>query len=75
MARERQSVKFYLVAMIFSALSDNRGGILVPLGGWRSATWAGLAWWQVVLFMLLLLAGYVVTSGAKGALGLGNDNT
>src|SRR6266550_4192645 len=58
-ARERQSVKFYLVAFLYPwamALRD--------LG------WAGFA--QVVLFMLLLLAGYVYV-WRKGALDWGNE--
>jgi NADH-quinone oxidoreductase subunit A len=53
-ARERQSVKFYLVAMIF-LLFDIEAGF-----------------GQVVLFMVLLLAGYVYV-WRKGALDWGNE--
>src|ERR1700731_4073195 len=56
-ARERQSVKFYLVAMIF-LLFDIEVAFLYP---WtmalRQLGWSGFA--QVLLFMALLLAGYV----------------
>jgi NADH-quinone oxidoreductase subunit A len=56
-ARERQSVKFYLVAMIF-LLFDIEVAFLYPWAmALRQLGWNGLA--QVVLFMLLLLAGYV----------------
>jgi NADH-quinone oxidoreductase subunit A len=56
-ARERQSVKFYLVAMIF-LLFDIEVAFLYP---WtmalRDLGWAGFG--QVLLFLALLLAGYV----------------
>ena len=56
-ARERQSVKYYLVAMIFLLL-DIEVAFLYP---WtmalRQLGWAGF--FQVVLFMAMLLAGYV----------------
>ena len=56
-ARERQSVKFYLVAMIF-LLFDIEVAFLYPWAmALRDLGWNGLA--QVVLFMGLLLAGYV----------------
>src|SRR3989440_5612131 len=56
-ARERQSVKFYLVAMIF-LLFDIEIAFLYPWAmALRDLGWNGLL--QVVLFMLLLLAGYV----------------
>jgi NADH-quinone oxidoreductase subunit A len=69
-ARERQSVKFYLVAMIF-LLFDSEVAFLYP---WtmalRDLGWACFG--QVVLFMLLLLAGYVYV-WRKGALDWGNE--
>ena len=56
-ARERQSVKFYLVAMIF-LLFDIEVAFLYPWAmALRELGWPGLV--QVVLFMALLLAGYV----------------
>src|SRR5690242_8031989 len=56
-ARERQSVKFYLVAMIF-LLFDIEVAFLYPWAmALRELGWGGFV--QVVLFMVLLLAGYV----------------
>ena len=56
-ARERQSVKFYLVAMIFLLL-DIEIAFLYPWAlALRSLGWAGYL--QVVLFTLVLTAGYV----------------
>jgi NADH-quinone oxidoreductase subunit A len=56
-ARERQSVKFYLVAMIFLLL-DIEVAFLYPWAmALRGLGWAGFA--QVVLFVAVLLAGYV----------------
>src|ERR687894_3279464 len=56
-ARERQSVKFYLIAMIF-LLFDIEIAFLYPWAlALRTLGWMGFV--QVVLFMLLLLAGYV----------------
>ena len=67
-ARERQSVKFYLVAMIF-LLFDIEVAFLYPWAmALRSLGWAGFV--QVVLFMALLLAGYVYV-WRKGALDWG----
>src|SRR5947199_2488921 len=64
-ARERQSVKFYLVAMIF-LLFDIEVAFLYPWAmALRDLGWTGLA--QVVLFVALLLAGYVYV-WRKGAL-------
>ena len=69
-ARERQSVKFYLVAMIF-LLFDIEVAFLYPWAlAIRDLGWAGF--WQVVLFMVLLLAGYVYV-WRKGALDWGNE--
>jgi NADH-quinone oxidoreductase subunit A len=56
-ARERQSVKFYLVAMIF-LLFDIEVAFLYP---WAMALvdlgWVGLI--QIVTFFLILLVGYI----------------
>jgi NADH-quinone oxidoreductase subunit A len=69
-ARERQSVKFYLVAMIF-LLFDIEVAFLYPWAmALRDLGWNGLV--QVVLFMALLLAGYVYV-WRKGALDWDND--
>src|SRR5579872_7626244 len=69
-ARERQSVKFYLVAMIF-LLFDIEVAFLYPWAmALRDLGWPGLA--QVVLFMALLLAGYVYV-WRKGALDWGEE--
>ena len=69
-ARERHSVKFYLVAMIF-LLFDNEIAFLYPWAmALRELGWVGL--WQVVVFMLLLLAGYAYV-WRKGALDWGPD--
>ena len=71
-ARERQSVKFYLVAMIFLLL-DIEVAFLYPWAmALRDLGWAGFV--QVVLFMLLLLAGYVYV-WRKGVLDWGAENT
>ena len=69
-ARERQSVKFYLVAMIF-LLFDIEVAFLYPWAmALRDLGWAGFV--QVVLFILLLLFGYVYV-WRKGALDWGNE--
>ena len=69
-ARERQSVKFYLVAMIF-LLFDIEVAFLYPWAmALRRLGWSGFA--QVVMFMLMLLAGYVYV-WRKGALDWGTD--
>jgi NADH-quinone oxidoreductase subunit A len=71
-ARERQSVKFYLVAMIF-LLFDIEVAFLYPWAmALRGLGWPGFV--QVVLFMLLLLTGYVYV-WRKGALDWGNENS
>src|SRR5690349_24720856 len=70
-ARERQSVKFYLVAMIF-LLFDIEVAFLYP---WAMAL-RGLGWnafLQLLIFMALLLAGYVYV-WRKGVLDWGNEN-
>src|ERR671930_1234711 len=71
-ARERQSVKFYLVAMIF-LLFDIEIAFLYPWAvALRDLGWNGFA--QVLLFMALLLAGYVYV-WRKGALDWGSDQS
>ncbi|HUL74556.1 MAG TPA: NADH-quinone oxidoreductase subunit A [Vicinamibacterales bacterium] len=56
-ARERQSVKFYLVAMVF-LLFDIEVAFLYP---WAIAfrDLGKIAFWQVVSFFALLLTGYI----------------
>ena len=56
-ARERQSVKFYLVAMIF-LLFDIEVAFLYP---WAVAfrELGAVAYWQIVTFFALLLTGYI----------------
>src|SRR5712671_1470993 len=69
-AHERQSVKFYLVAMIF-LLFDIEVAFLYPWAmALRDLGWNGFM--QVLLFMTLLLAGYVYV-WRKGALDWGHD--
>jgi len=64
-ARERQSVRFYVVAMIF-LLFDIEVAFLYPWAlALRSLGWAGYG--QVVLFTAVLSAGYVYV-WKKGAL-------
>jgi NADH-quinone oxidoreductase subunit A len=71
-ARERQSVKFYLVAMIF-LLFDIEVAFLYPWAmALRDLGWPGLV--QIVLFMLLLLAGYVYV-WRKGAFDWGTASS
>ena len=56
-ARERQSVKFYLVAMIF-LLFDIEVAFLYPWAvALRDLGWPGLV--QIVTFFLILLVGFV----------------
>ena len=64
-ARERQSIRFYLVAMIF-LLFDIEVAFLYPWAlALRSLGWSGYL--QVLLFTLVLFAGYVYV-WKKGAL-------
>jgi NADH-quinone oxidoreductase subunit A len=64
-ARERQSIRFYLIAMIF-LLFDIEVAFLYPWAlALRALGWAGYL--QVVLFTLVLVAGYVFV-WKKGAL-------
>ena len=56
-ARERQSVKFYLIAMIFLLL-DIEVAFLYPWAlAMRQLSWPGLV--QIVLFFLILVVGYI----------------
>lgn len=69
-ARERQSVKFYLVAMIF-LLFDIEVAFLYPWAlSLRDLGWTGLV--QIVVFFLILLAGYAYV-WKKGALDWGKE--
>ena len=69
-ARERHPVKFYLVAMIF-LLFDIEVAFLYPWAmALRDLGWNGFV--QVLLFMMLLLAGYVYV-WRKGALDWGSE--
>jgi NADH-quinone oxidoreductase subunit A len=69
-ARERMSVQFYLVAMIF-LLFDIEVAFLYPWAmALRDLGWPGFI--QVVLFVSVLLAGYVYV-WRKGALDWGNE--
>src|SRR5580704_525137 len=69
-ARERQSVKFYLVAMIF-LLFDIEVAFLYPWAmALRDLGWTGFT--QVVLFIVVLLAGYVYV-WRKGVLDWGAE--
>jgi NADH-quinone oxidoreductase subunit A len=64
-ARERQSVKFYLVAMIF-LLFDIEVAFLYPYAmALRELHWVG--YFQILVFFLLLTAGYLYV-WRKGAL-------
>jgi len=64
-ARERQSIRFYLIAMIF-LLFDIEVAFLYPWAlALRALGWAGYV--QVVLFTLVLMAGYIFV-WKKGAL-------
>ena len=56
-ARERQSVKFYLVAMIF-LLFDIEVAFLYPWAmAFRTLAWTGFI--QITAFFALLLTGYI----------------
>jgi NADH-quinone oxidoreductase subunit A len=69
-ARERQSVKFYLVAMIF-LLFDIELAFVYPWAlALRDLGWPGFI--QLAIFVLLLLAGYVYV-WRKGALDWAGD--
>ena len=69
-ARERQSVKFYLVAMIF-LLFDIEVAFLYPWAmALRDLGWSG--YFQVLVFLGLLLAGYVYV-WRKGVLDWGHE--
>ena len=69
-ARERQSVKFYLVAMIF-LLFDIEVAFLYPFAmALRSLGWTGFL--QIVVFFAILLAGYIYV-WRKGVLDWGQQ--
>ena len=70
-ARERQSVKFYLVAMIF-LLFDIEVAFLYPWAmSFRELSWPGLI--QITVFFLILLVGYVYI-WRKGVLDWGPES-
>ena len=71
-ARERQSVKFYLVAMIF-LLFDIEVAFLYP---WAIAfrELGVVGYWQIVTFFMLLLTGYVYV-WRKGAFDWSSDRS
>src|SRR5215218_6295199 len=70
-ARERQSVKFYLVAMIF-LLFDIEVAFLYPYAmAMRDLRWVG--YFQILVFFLLLVAGYIYI-WRKGALDWGVED-
>jgi len=69
-ARERQSVKFYLIAMIF-LLFDIEVAFLYPWAlAMRRLSWPGLI--QIVVFFLILAVGYIYI-WRKGALDWGPE--
>src|SRR6478672_9133985 len=69
-ARERQSVKFYLVAMIF-LLFDIEIAFLYPWAmALRELRWAGF--FQLIVFFLLLVTGYVYV-WRKGVFNWGHE--
>ena len=69
-ARERQSVKFYLVAMIF-LLFDIEVAFLYPWAmALRDLNWVGF--FQILVFFGILLAGYIYV-WRKGVLDWGSQ--
>ena len=69
-ARERQSVKFYLVAMIF-LLFDIEIAFLYPWAlALRELRWVGFM--QLIVFFLILLTGYVYV-WRKGVFNWGHE--
>src|SRR5688572_20683567 len=70
-ARERQSVKFYLVAMIF-LLFDIEVAFVFPWAmSMRELAWTGFV--QIVVFVLILVVGYVYV-WRKGVLDWGPES-
>jgi NADH-quinone oxidoreductase subunit A len=69
-ARERQSVKFYMVAMIF-LLFDIEVAFLYPFAmALRDLGWTGLI--QIVVFFAILVTGYIYV-WRKGVLDWGHE--
>ena len=70
-ARERQSVKFYLIAMIFLLFDIE----IAFLGPWamamRQLAWPGFV--QIVVFFLILVVGYIYV-WRKGVLDWGPEH-
>lgn len=70
-ARQRQSVKFYLIAMIF-LLFDIEIAFLAPWAvALRQLSWTGFI--QIVVFFLILLVGYIYV-WRKGVLDWGPEH-
>ena len=70
-ARERQSVKFYLVAMIF-LLFDIEIAFLYPWAlALRALRWTGF--FQLIVFFLILVTGYVYV-WRKGVFNWGHED-
>jgi NADH-quinone oxidoreductase subunit A len=70
-ARERQSIKFYLIAMIF-LLFDIEVAFLYPWAmTMRTLGWPGLI--QIVVFFLILVVGYIYI-WRKGVLDWGPEH-
>ena len=70
-ARERQSVKFYLVAMIF-LLFDIEVAFLYPWAmALRELRWTGFI--QLILYFAILLAGYIYV-WRKGVFDWGHES-
>jgi NADH-quinone oxidoreductase subunit A len=69
-ARERQSVKFYLIAMIF-LLFDIEVAFLYPWAmAMRQLSWPGLI--QITVFFMILVVGYIYI-WRKGVLNWGPE--
>ena len=69
-ARERQSVKFYLVAMIF-LLFDIEVAFLYPFAmALRELGWTGFI--QIIVFFMILTTGYIYV-WRKGVLDWGHE--
>jgi NADH-quinone oxidoreductase subunit A len=70
-ARERQSVKFYLIAMIF-LLFDIEVAFLYPWAmALRDLAWVGFV--QILVFFLILMVGYIYI-WRKGTLDWGPEH-
>ena len=70
-ARERQSVKFYLIAMIFLLLVIEVAFLYPWAMAMRQLSWPGLV--QIVVFFLILVVGYTYI-WRKGVLNWGPES-